>query len=77
MGALRARLLPMDGDSIAQASKVVRRGGLVVYPTDTVYGLGCDPLNHAAVRRLFDAKRRDAKAIPVLCSSTEKAAALV
>ncbi len=77
MGALKARLLPMDGESIAQASKVVRRGGLVVYPTDTVYGLGCDPLNHAAVRRLFDAKRRDAKAIPVLCSSTEKAAGLV
>ncbi|MDG7007358.1 MAG: threonylcarbamoyl-AMP synthase [Nitrososphaerota archaeon] len=74
---MKARLLPMDGESIAQASKVVRRGGLVVYPTDTVYGLGCDPLNHAAVRRLFDAKRRDAKAIPVLCSSTEKAAGLV
>ena len=74
---MRARLLPMDGVSIAIASKVVRHGGLVVYPTDTVYGLGCAPFNHAAVRRLFDAKRREAKAIPVLCSSTEKASALV
>ena len=77
MVVLRARLLPMDSESIAVAAREVRRGGLVVYPTDTVYGLGCDPLNHAAVRRLFEAKQRDAKAIPVLCSSTEKAAGLV
>ena len=67
----------MDAASIARAAKEVRRGGLVVYPTDTVYGLGCDPLNHAAVRRLFEAKNRDRKPIPVLCSSTEKAAGLV
>ncbi len=74
---MRAHLLPMNGESIGRAAKVVRRGGLVVYPTDTVYGLGCDPLNHAAVRRLFEAKKRDTKAIPVLCSSTEKAGGLV
>ena len=74
---MRARLLPMDAGSIAMASKEVRHGGLVVYPTDTVYGLGCDPLNHAAVRRLFDAKQRDRKPIPVLCSSAEKAAGMV
>lgn len=74
---MRARLLPMDGESIARAAQQVRRGGLVVFPTDTVYGLGCDPLNHAAVRRLFDAKRRERKAVPVLCSSTDRAAGLV
>ena len=74
---MRARLLLMDGESIARAAREVRRGGLVVYPTDTVYGLGCDPLNQAAVRRLFEAKQRDTKAIPVLCSATEKAARLV
>ena len=49
----------------------------MVYPTDTVYGLGCDPLNHAAVRRLFEAKGREAKPVPVLCSSLEKAGELV
>jgi len=74
---LRARLLQMGSESIGKAAQVVRRGGLVVYPTDTVYGLGCDPLNHAAVRRLFEAKRRDKKPIPVLCSSSERAARLV
>jgi len=74
---LRARLLPMDAPSIAKGARTVRGGGLVVYPTDTVYGLGCDPLNHAAVRRLFEAKRRDAKPVTVLCASVEKAEALV
>ena len=74
---LRVRLLQMETESVEKAAKVVRRGGLVVYPTDTVYGLGCDPLNHAAVRRLFEAKQRDTKPIPVLCSSSERAARLV
>jgi len=67
----------MDEGSISKAALQVRRGGLVVYPTDTVYGLGCDPLNHAAVRRLFEAKGRQSKPIPVLCASLEKADRLV
>jgi L-threonylcarbamoyladenylate synthase len=74
---LRARILLLDGDSIARAAKKVRTGGLVVYPTDTVYGLGCDPLNHTAVRRLFEAKGRESKPVPVLCASAEKAAGMV
>lgn len=53
------------------------RGGLVVYPTDTVYGLGCDPLDENAVRKLFDAKGREAKPIPVLCAKPEECAQLV
>ena len=74
---MRARLLTMNSDSVALAAKAVRRGLLVVYPTDTVSGLGCDPLNHAAVRRLFDAKGRESKPVPVLCASTERAEELV
>jgi len=74
---MRARLLAMNSDSIVSAAKAVRRGLLVVYPTDTVYGLGCDPLNHAAVRRLFEAKGRESKPVPVLCASAEKADGLV
>ncbi len=49
----------------------------MVYPTDTVYGLGCDPLNQAALRRLLEAKGRLSKPIPVLCSSLDKAGELV
>jgi len=74
---MRARLLAMESGSIRLAARAVRRGLLVVYPTDTVYGLGCDPLNHAAARRLFEAKGRESKPVPVLCSTTEKAQELV
>jgi L-threonylcarbamoyladenylate synthase len=50
---------------------------LVVYPTDTVYGLGCDPRNEDAVARLFAAKRREAKPIPIMCDGVESASRLV
>jgi L-threonylcarbamoyladenylate synthase len=50
---------------------------LVVYPTDTVYGLGCDPFNVDAVRWLFKAKGRASKPVSVLCSSVAKAKSLV
>ncbi|HXW95089.1 MAG TPA: L-threonylcarbamoyladenylate synthase [Nitrososphaerales archaeon] len=74
---MRARLLAIDSNSIGLAANAVRRGFLIVFPTDTVYGLGCDPLNHAAVRRLFEAKGRESKAVPVLCASAGRAEELV
>jgi len=74
---MRARLLAISDEAIGLAARAVRRGLLVVYPTDTVYGLGCDPLNHAAVRRLFEAKGRESKPVPVLCATFEKAEELV
>jgi L-threonylcarbamoyladenylate synthase len=43
---------------IEQAAAVIRAGGLVAFPTETVYGLGADGLNEAAVRRIFTAKGR-------------------
>jgi L-threonylcarbamoyladenylate synthase len=45
-------------EAIAQAAEVIRRGGLVAFPTETVYGLGADALNPEAVRRIFEAKGR-------------------
>ena len=48
-----------------------------MYPTDTVYGLGCDPFIATAVRRVFEAKRREGKPIPVLCASASRAGQLV
>ena len=62
---------------MAKAAELVRGGGVIVYPTDTVYGLGCDPFNEAAVKRLFEIKGRGPKPVPVLCSSQEKAEELV
>lgn len=40
------------------ACRVLAQGGVVVYPTETVWGLGCDPFNEAAVRRLLEIKQR-------------------
>ncbi len=47
-----------DPDSIARAADCLRRGGLVAFPTETVYGLGAHALDRAAVQRLFEAKGR-------------------
>ncbi len=51
----------------------LREGGMVVFPTDTLYGLGVDPLSEAGVTRLVAAKGRDpAKPIPLLLSGPEE-----
>ena len=44
--------------SIEDAVAVLRRGGLIAYPTEAVWGLGCDPFDAAAVQRLFEVKQR-------------------
>lgn len=49
-----------DQDGLAQAAEAIRAGGVVAYPTETVYGLGADPFNPAALDALFALKRRDA-----------------
>lgn len=47
-----------DADAVGEVVAILRKGGLVVYPTDTLYALGADPLNGDAVARVFAAKRR-------------------
>lgn len=55
------------------ALKVLRKGGIILYPTDTVWGIGCDATNSEAVRRIFALKRReDSKSMLVLLDSEEK-----
>ncbi len=55
---------------IRAAVDVLRKGGVIAYPTDTVWGLGCDATAPEAVRRIFDIKRRaDAKALITLVGS--------
>lgn len=63
---------PIDEESIALAAALIRRGELVVIPTDTVYGVAADPTNPDAVARIFAAKRRPAqKAVQVLLPSLD------
>jgi len=63
-----------DEAVIAQAADVLRRGGVVAYPTDTLYGLAVDPRRDSAVARLYAAKGRAAStAVPLIASSLEQA----
>lgn len=54
---------------IRRAVEVLRAGGLVVYPTDTVYGLGCDLYNKKGIERIYQIKRRDrSKPLSFICA---------
>jgi len=54
---------------IEEAAKLIRKGGLVVYPTESAYALGCNALDEAAVRKVFAAKRRPfGTPLPVIVS---------
>jgi L-threonylcarbamoyladenylate synthase len=67
-------------DVVTEAAAILRRGGIVAYPTDTLYGLAVDPRNDEAVSRLYAAKGRDAGVpIPLIGASLEQieAAAVV
>jgi tRNA threonylcarbamoyl adenosine modification protein (Sua5/YciO/YrdC/YwlC family) len=46
---------------IRRAVEILRAGGLVIYPTDTVYGLGCDLFNKKGIERIYEIQRRDRK----------------
>ena len=60
-------VLPADDASIAVAAGIIRSGGLVAYPTDTVYGIGAHAFQAEAVEKVFEAKgRAGARAIPLL-----------
>ena len=47
-------------EAVAEAAQIIKRGGLVAFPTETVYGLGADACNPIAVARIFEVKRRPA-----------------
>ena len=63
---------------VATAADVIRRGGVVAYPTDTFYGLAVDPRNVDAIARLFALKGRDAeKASPLIAANLAQAEEVV
>ena len=57
-------------DEVKKAVDVMRQGGVILYPTDTVWGIGCDATNPEAVKRVYEIKRRDdSKALICLVDS--------
>lgn len=61
-------------DSIEESIKVIKEGGVIVFPTDTIYGLVCDATNQKAIQKLFQIKKRDfKKPIPVFVKDIEMA----
>lgn len=62
---------PYDKADLDEAVETLRRGGIILYPTDTVWGIGCDATNEEAVRRIYELKRReDSKSMLVLVAET-------
>ncbi len=57
-------------DVLKKATEVLKQGGIIVYPTDTVWGIGCDAKNKEAVARIYTLKKRaDAKSMLCLVSN--------
>jgi len=72
-----ARVLKADLDGLASAADTVAKGGVICYPTDTVYGLGCDPVNELAIKRTLEIKGDRTKPPPVLVKGLAEAERLV
>ena len=61
-----------DMDLISEAIDIMAKGGVILYPTDTVYGLGANIFNNEAVQRIYEIKKRDpSKPLSVLVQDTE------
>ena len=63
-----------DKEGIEKANQIIKHGGIAIFPTDTVYGIGCDPYNEKSVERIYEIKSRDiTKQVPILAYSIETA----
>ena len=61
-----------DNDGIKKVVEIFKNGGVIVFPTDTVYGIGCDPYNENAIKKIYEIKSRDKiKSLPVLAYSID------
>lgn len=65
-------------DEVKKCIEVMRSGGVILYPTDTVWGIGCDASNAAAVKKVYEIKKRcDSKAMLLLVDSADRLARYV
>ncbi|MDP9046748.1 MAG: L-threonylcarbamoyladenylate synthase, partial [Bacteroidota bacterium] len=58
-------------DEVAKALKVLQEGGIILYPTDTIWGLGCDATNTEAVKKIYWLKQRDETKSMIILLDTE------
>jgi len=67
-----------DKKGIENASQIINQGGIAIFPTDTVYGIGCNPYNKDSVKKIYEIKSRDiSKPFPVLVYSKDIAEKIV
>lgn len=71
------KIVKADMEGIKYAAQVIRNGGVAIYPTETVYGLGCAPSDPDATKRILQIKQRADKPLPLICSSMEIARKIV
>ena len=72
MTAMKTSVSTEMQQEAAEAVRILREGGIILYPTDTVWGLGCDATNAAAVERIYRLKRSEnKKSMLVLCASAD------
>ena len=65
-------------EALAEALRVLRAGGIILYPTDTIWGIGCDATNPEAVAKVFDIKQRpDSKSLVLLANDLDMVAKYV
>lgn len=71
-------VLKINKSSLKKAIDVLRQGGIIVYPTDTAYGIGCQIFNEKSIDRIFEIKQRPKeKSLPVLVNSVTMCKKLV
>lgn len=67
-----------EPQALPAAARIIRQGGLIAFPTDTIYGVAGDPFNPNALRKIYQAKERpDEKALPVLIGAFDQLIGLV
>lgn len=71
------KIVKTDEEGIKYAASVIRKGGVAIYPTETVYGLGCAPSDPDATKRILQIKQRADNPLPLICSSIEMARIIV
>ncbi len=71
------KIVPADDDGIKQAAGVIRGGGIVAYPLDSGYALGCLPSDPDATKKICELKESAENPLPVICGSVDMARRMV